>query len=126
MMQPMNRAEAIRILVDRKLKTLAPDARRRLLQGSPKADELLLRHRLAGSFIGVQNSYLIEEVSKLIQDQVTVTDGPENLFACRCCHYQTLQQRAENEICSVCYWEDDGTIHAASTSWSNQMQLGDA
>ncbi|HEY1836404.1 MAG TPA: CPCC family cysteine-rich protein [Rhizomicrobium sp.] len=27
---------------------------------------------------------------------------------CPCCGYLTLQNRGANEICPVCYWEDDG------------------
>jgi len=32
-------------------------------------------------------------------------DGP---YACPCCGYLTLSERGGDEICPVCYWEDDG------------------
>ena len=37
-------------------------------------------------------------------------DLPINLFpnACPCCGYATLDARGEYEICTVCWWEDDG------------------
>ncbi|MGV9693442.1 CPCC family cysteine-rich protein [Streptomyces sp. NPDC003444] len=35
--------------------------------------------------------------------------GPENgPYACPCCGYLTLEARGAHEICTVCYWEDDG------------------
>jgi hypothetical protein len=27
---------------------------------------------------------------------------------CPCCNYQTLNDRGRFEICSVCFWQDDG------------------
>ncbi len=32
-------------------------------------------------------------------------DGPH---ACPCCRHLTLDERSANEICAVCFWEDDG------------------
>jgi hypothetical protein len=29
--------------------------------------------------------------------------------ACSCCDHITVQNRARNEVCPVCFWEDDGT-----------------
>ena len=45
------------------------------------------------------------------------TEAPrpqETRFACPCCGYPTLTERAAYDICSLCYWEDDGqdTDHA--------------
>lgn len=31
-----------------------------------------------------------------------------SLYRCRCCGYRTLGERGGFEICSVCFWEDDG------------------
>lgn len=30
------------------------------------------------------------------------------LYACPCCRYETLSERAGYDICPVCFWEDDG------------------
>lgn len=29
-------------------------------------------------------------------------------YRCPCCHYKTLHGRGHNELCKVCFWEDDG------------------
>ncbi len=29
-------------------------------------------------------------------------------YRCPCCHYKTLEERGGYDICSVCFWEDDG------------------
>lgn len=29
------------------------------------------------------------------------------LFQCPCCRYFTLEKISENDICPVCFWEDD-------------------
>jgi hypothetical protein len=29
-------------------------------------------------------------------------------FACPCCGYLTLPSKGDNELCPVCFWEDDG------------------
>ena len=31
---------------------------------------------------------------------------------CPCCGYPTLEQRGAYEICTICWWEDDGTDEA--------------
>ena len=32
----------------------------------------------------------------------------QDLLQCPCCDYFTLNERRSYEICSVCFWEDDG------------------
>jgi len=32
-------------------------------------------------------------------------EGP---YACPCCGYLTLPSRGEEDICPVCFWQDDG------------------
>jgi hypothetical protein len=39
---------------------------------------------------------------------VTEALHPLPSFRCPCCKFKTLCGRAQNEICKVCYWEDDG------------------
>jgi hypothetical protein len=34
------------------------------------------------------------------------SDG--NKYRCPCCNYRTLDERGDDEICPVCFWEDDG------------------
>jgi hypothetical protein len=32
----------------------------------------------------------------------------EKTYRCPCCGYKTLHGRGQDEICKVCFWEDDG------------------
>lgn len=33
---------------------------------------------------------------------------PGHSYQCPCCKHRTLGERGGNEICPVCFWEDDG------------------
>jgi hypothetical protein len=46
-------------------------------------------------------------VERLENSSVT-SGGDDGPFACPCCGYLTLGERGAFEICSVCFWEDDG------------------
>jgi hypothetical protein len=39
-----------------------------------------------------------------------VTEATESVptYRCPCCKFKTLYGRAQDEICPVCFWEDDG------------------
>jgi hypothetical protein len=39
---------------------------------------------------------------------VIKTRKSKGRYACPCCKYFTLLERGSFEICSVCFWEDDG------------------
>jgi hypothetical protein len=40
---------------------------------------------------------------------VNVTKPPsEKKYKCPCCGFLTLRERGGDDICQVCYWEDDG------------------
>ncbi|MFY3745243.1 CPCC family cysteine-rich protein [Anaeromyxobacter sp. Red801] len=36
------------------------------------------------------------------------SDDAEPLLPCPCCGYATLSSRGSDEICPICFWEDDG------------------
>lgn len=40
-----------------------------------------------------------------VENVVLFGDAP---YACPCCGYLTLSERGGDEICQVCFWEDDG------------------
>lgn len=42
--------------------------------------------------------------------------GRRHRFMCPCCQHFTLDARGENDICPVCWWEDDG-------DWSTRDEL---
>ncbi|MAG64861.1 MAG: hypothetical protein CMK74_03170 [Pseudomonadales bacterium] len=48
------------------------------------------------------------------------------MFACPCCGYFSLSSSASYEICSVCFWEDDGVRDADTVSGPNQLTLAAA
>ncbi|MBU6464047.1 MAG: hypothetical protein KGK01_12500 [Bradyrhizobium sp.] len=33
---------------------------------------------------------------------------PTKTYRCPCCHFKTLFGRGQDEICEVCFWQDDG------------------
>lgn len=44
-------------------------------------------------------------VTPFVNIHGTVDSGP---YRCPCCGFVTLDERGNFEICSVCFWEDDG------------------
>jgi hypothetical protein len=41
-------------------------------------------------------------------ENISEKERPEKTFRCPCCKFKTLHGRGHYEICSVCFWEDDG------------------
>jgi hypothetical protein len=39
---------------------------------------------------------------------ITREGEPGKKYACPCCEFKTLPARGHYDICSVCFWEDDG------------------
>lgn len=67
-----------------------------------KYDEVLF-FKLRDRCKGYRNEYLSAETGLKIS-----SGKPEMLDACPCCGYRTLEERYVFEICTVCWWEDDG------------------
>lgn len=70
---------------------------------SNKYDEVLyFKHRF--DFRGYTNEYLTKQTGHRI------TEGtPALLEACPCCGYRTLEDLSGFDICTVCWWEEDGS-----------------
>lgn len=69
---------------------------------SKKYDQVLMIW-LKDSLQAVTNEYLCQSLG------VDSIEGePVKLLECPCCGYCTIGERANYEICSVCWWEDDG------------------
>lgn len=49
-----------------------------------------------------------EEYVERLQHGSVRSDPDGAPYACPCCGYLTLGERGGFEICSVCFWEDDG------------------
>lgn len=73
----------------------------------PRFDELLL-NSIKGNFIGATNAYLASCLAEIGYPEYTVVGDNECLIPCPCCGLRSLGSRAYYEICSVCWWEDDG------------------
>lgn len=83
----------------------------------------LLIEAIATEFIGVKNSYLSENVSLILNETVLVEGESEILVPCPCCQYQTLEERGQYYICTVYFWEDDGSNDIEVYSGANHMTL---
>jgi len=90
----------------------------------PRYDPLL-RMALEAQFFGVLNTYLEKRLSAL-GSVVEVVGELEPLEQCPCCGFHSLPHRSEYDVCSVCFWEDDGTTEPESRSSPNHMTLGEA
>ena len=112
--------------------TSLPDSLREALACTDQPDDPgralydpLLQIALRRSYIGVLNSFLMKQLSKLGRNE-TVDGDVEQLYACPCCSYRSLQERGAYDICPVCFWEDDGTAELDRISGSNHMTLHEA
>jgi len=54
-------------------------------------------------FKGFKNEYLSAQTGFQIN-----IGKPIKLESCPCCGFRTIEKRYEYEICTVCWWEDDG------------------
>ncbi|MEW9702677.1 CPCC family cysteine-rich protein [Paenibacillus sp. SI8] len=88
--------------------------------------EPLINEALKKKFLGVRNEYLATAVSKILKRDCNVEGLQEELLPCPCCQYKTLTSRGEYEICTVCYWEDDGSVDSTKYSSANHMPLTEA
>lgn len=89
-----------------------------------KYDSLLLV-ALKSKYFGVRNDYLSNQVSSLVSTNIKVDGEQESLLSCPCCYYQTLKERGQYLICSVCFWEDDGNNDMEIYSFVNHMFLSE-
>jgi hypothetical protein len=50
-----------------------------------------------------------QEILKQMSSVSVFAEAQEGIrYKCPCCHYKTLETRGQYDICSVCFWEDDG------------------
>ncbi|WP_201027435.1 CPCC family cysteine-rich protein [Paraglaciecola hydrolytica] len=78
-------------------------------------------------YAGVKNSYLLaylhQHLPNIPFDISEISGEPATLFACPCCHYRTLTSQGAYEICTVCFWEDDGASEPDDNSSPNHMSV---
>lgn len=62
-------------------------------------------------FIGVTNGFLAQVIHAITGYKVEVIGEIEDeMYTCPCCGYKSLTEMAAYDICSYCFWEDDGTV----------------
>lgn len=84
--------------------------------------EPLLRIAIRDSLRGTLNSYLESRLAS-IGIVARVTGVGEPFQVCPCCQYRSLREQGTYEVCSVCYWEDDGTVALEQVSGPNRTTL---
>ena len=77
------------------------------------------------SYVGAKNEYILEKLKKIKPEESEIEGDAEKLFECRCCHYLTLTEDRSYDICSVCFWEDDGATEEKDYSGPNHQTLGE-
>jgi hypothetical protein len=90
-----------------------------------KYDRLLLI-ALTDSLSGVKNTYLKNQLAQFGIKVDEIKGNPIDLYECPCCSYKNLPVRGEYFICSVCFWEDDGSNDPEHYSGPNHMTLKEA
>ncbi|WBW96088.1 CPCC family cysteine-rich protein [Oceanirhabdus sp. W0125-5] len=85
----------------------------------------LIIEALKYTYLGIRNEYLSEKVRELTEQNIEVKGEVEVLKSCPCCGYQTIAERGQYEICSVCHWEDDGIDDLFKYSSPNHMSIQD-
>lgn len=70
---------------------------------------------------GATNAFLAHALAEGTAPPPEVVGAEPQLAACPCCGYCTLDSRADFDICTVCWWEDDGQDNdtAADESGAN-------
>ncbi|PWQ96437.1 hypothetical protein DKT75_10515 [Leucothrix arctica] len=75
------------------------------------------------SYVGAKNEFILQKIQEIRLEKTAIEGEPESLFACPCCRYLTLPEENAYDICSVCFWEDDGAIKDEDYSGPNHKTL---
>ena len=86
----------------------------------------LIELGLRSGYLGVLNEYLEKRLLAETGCPHAVTGDIEPMQPCPCCGYKCLRARGDYEICSVCFWEDDGFRELEEHSPPNGMSLEEA
>ena len=117
---------------DPQLAALPPALRMAVMRGVEPDDtadpdlDPLVHVSLVEDLYGVTNAYLVQALNQRGITVAQIEGNPEPMFACPCCGYFSLSSSASYEICSVCFWEDDGVRDEHTVSGPNQATLATA
>lgn len=87
---------------------------------------LFLREYIQLRFERYTNRYIGDFISSRVNSMIELTGSDVELLPCPCCGYRTLVEQRGYDICSVCFWEDDGTSDEDKYSAPNRMILKEA
>ena len=90
-----------------------------------KKYEPILLDELERNYIGVKNEYILQKLQALGVLVSGIEGDAEKLEKCPCCGYLSLSERGAYDICSVCFWEDDGASKDNDYSGPNHITLGE-
>lgn len=103
--------------------------RRELCGGSQLHDssdsryDPIIMDQVVRSYVGAKNEYILAKLKQIIPGLMSIEGEPELLFGCPCCHYLTLSEHGGYDICTVCFWEDDGATLDEDYSGPNHQTL---
>ncbi len=66
-------------------------------------------------YFGAVNNFLEKRLTETGYPNQIVTGEVEPLHPCPCCGLCTLEELSDWEICTVCWWMDDGQAHHSET-----------
>ena len=91
---------------------------------SPITVDYFVNELLSLRYYGIKNSYIENEYNNIFKKEIYIDDIPETLYPCPCCNYLTIEDKWDDEICPVCFWQDDGGYENNYSS-ANKMFLRD-
>ena len=80
---------------------------------------------LRDRYVRACNEFLINQLYSIGREYHRIIGFPPPLSACPCCGAYSLEERGDWEICTVCWWEDDGSdnFDAMVESSPNHLSL---
>jgi hypothetical protein len=81
--------------------------------------DFLLNYFIDIKLKGYSNKYLQQFLTALYKEKFSVIGDEDILEMCPCCHYLTLTNRGNYDVCPLCYWEDDGKSYNELDSYSS-------
>jgi len=72
----------------------------------------------------LSNTYILQKLDSLGHKYDSIEGEKFKSFSCPCCGADTLSERHGWDICSVCWWEDDGTDNKGASLYYSGPNKG--
>lgn len=122
----ISRAEAIKTIAQAREAVCSAEELQLLLED---AQENTVYEALLAYYAGVTNGFLSQVCEAITGEIIEVIGNPAELLPCPCCNRKTLTERYDPmagtgyNICSYCWWEDDGTADENMRSGVNRGSM---